>query len=73
MGQPKSYGRKVVKEMNRLGIMVDISHVTDEVINQVLDMTDVPVVQHILHADISKGWKEIWETMKSEDLKTMVV
>ena len=52
--------------------MVDISHVTDEVINQVLDMTDVPVVAHILHADILlKAGKEIWETMKSEDLKIM--
>ena len=38
------YGREVVKEMNRLGIMVDVSHVTDEVINQVMDMTDVPVI-----------------------------
>ena len=38
------FGREVVKEMNRVGIMVDISHVTDEVINQVLDMTDVPVI-----------------------------
>ncbi|MDP6339389.1 MAG: dipeptidase [Candidatus Marinimicrobia bacterium] len=38
------FGRKVVKEMNRVGIMVDISHVTDNVINQVLDMTDVPVI-----------------------------
>ncbi|MBL7031210.1 MAG: dipeptidase [Candidatus Marinimicrobia bacterium] len=38
------FGREVVKEMNRVGIMVDISHVTDDVINQVLDMTDVPVI-----------------------------
>ena len=38
------FGREVVKEMNRVGIMVDISHLTDEVINQVLDMTDVPVI-----------------------------
>ena len=38
------FGREVVKEMNRVGIMVDISHVTDEVINQVMDMTDVPVI-----------------------------
>ena len=38
------FGREVVKEMNRVGIMVDISHVTDDVINQVMDMTDVPVI-----------------------------
>lgn len=38
------FGKKVVKEMNRVGIMVDISHVTDEVINQVLDLTNVPVI-----------------------------
>tara|TARA_B100002019_G_scaffold245158_1_gene222437 strand:+ start:203 stop:1420 length:1218 start_codon:yes stop_codon:yes gene_type:complete len=52
------YGRKVVKEMNRLGIMVDISHVTDEVINQVLDMTDVPVVAtHSSCRHFTKGWE----------------
>ena len=38
------FGRSVIREMNRLGIMVDISHVTDNVINQVMDMSDVPVI-----------------------------
>ena len=52
------YGRKVVKEMNRLGIMVDISHVTDEVINQVMDMSDVPVIaSHSSCRHFTKGWE----------------
>ena len=52
------YGREVVKEMNRLGIMVDVSHVTDEVINQVMDMTDVPVIaSHSSCRYFTKGWE----------------
>ena len=38
------FGREVVKEMNRAGIMVDISHVTDSAFFQVLEVTDVPVI-----------------------------
>jgi membrane dipeptidase len=38
------FGRDVVKEMNRVGIMVDISHVSDSTFYQVMDMTDVPVI-----------------------------
>ena len=52
------YGRKVVKEMNRLGIMVDVSHVTDEVINQVMDMSDVPIIaSHSSCRYFTKGWE----------------
>ena len=52
------FGRKVVKEMNRVGIMVDISHVTDEVINQVMDMTDVPVIaSHSSCRHFTPGWE----------------
>jgi len=52
------FGRKVVEEMNRVGIMVDISHVTDEVINQVLDMTDVPVIaSHSSCRYFTPGWE----------------
>lgn len=38
------FGRKVVKEMNRVGIMVDISHVSDNTFYQVMDMTKVPCI-----------------------------
>ena len=52
------FGVEVVKEMNRVGIMVDISHVTDEVINQVLDMTDVPgIASHSSCRHFTPGWE----------------
>ena len=38
------FGREVVKEMNRLGIMVDISHVSDSTFYQILDITVAPLV-----------------------------
>jgi len=38
------FGRQVVAEMNKVGIMVDISHVTDSTFYQVIRMTKVPVI-----------------------------
>jgi membrane dipeptidase len=38
------FGREVVKEMNRVGIMVDISHVDDSTFYQVMKMTKVPCI-----------------------------
>jgi len=38
------YGEEVVHEMNRVGIMVDISHVSDLTFYDVMDLTDVPVI-----------------------------
>lgn len=43
-GGLSQFGREVVKEMNRVGIMVDISHVSDETFWQVAEMTDVPMI-----------------------------
>jgi len=38
------YGKDVVKEMNRLGMMVDVSHITDSAFYDVMDVTEAPVV-----------------------------
>jgi membrane dipeptidase len=38
------FGKEVVTEMNRLGIMVDISHVSDEAFFQVMELSQVPVI-----------------------------
>lgn len=38
------FGRDVVKEMNRLGMLVDVSHVSDQTFYDVLDCSAMPVV-----------------------------
>ena len=38
------FGFDVVREMNRLGIMIDVSHVTDEAFWQVMETSAVPVI-----------------------------
>ncbi|GAB5525924.1 MAG: dipeptidase [Roseivirga sp.] len=43
-GGLSEYGREVVTEMNRLGIMVDISHVSDDTFWQVMDMAKAPAI-----------------------------
>ncbi|HAS58039.1 MAG TPA: peptidase M19, partial [Algoriphagus sp.] len=42
-GGLSEYGEQVVKEMNRVGIMVDLSHVSDETFKDALAITQVPV------------------------------
>lgn len=37
-------GEQVVKEMNRLGMMVDVSHISDEAFYDVLKITNAPVI-----------------------------
>ncbi|MFN0037645.1 MAG: dipeptidase [Saprospiraceae bacterium] len=38
------YGREVVREMNRVGIMVDVSHLSDEAIMDVLEVATRPLI-----------------------------
>jgi len=38
------FGRDVVREMNRLGIMIDVSHVSDQAFWQVIEISKAPVI-----------------------------
>ncbi|RMH42522.1 MAG: membrane dipeptidase [Deltaproteobacteria bacterium] len=37
-------GKKVVREMNRLGIMIDVSHISDDAFWQVIELSEAPVI-----------------------------
>ena len=37
-------GRSVVRELNRLGVIIDVSHVSDETFWDVLEVTEAPVI-----------------------------
>jgi len=38
------FGRDVIREMNRLGMMVDVSHVSDDAFWQILEISSAPVI-----------------------------
>jgi len=38
------FGRDVIREMNRLGMMVDVSHTSEVTVRDVLDVSDAPVM-----------------------------
>ncbi len=63
------FGREVVKEMNRVGIMVDISHVSDSTFYQVIEMTDVPVIAS--HSSCRKFTPGFERNMNDDMLKKL--
>nr|XP_046245537.1 dipeptidase 1 isoform X2 [Scatophagus argus]XP_046245545.1 dipeptidase 1 isoform X2 [Scatophagus argus]XP_046245554.1 dipeptidase 1 isoform X2 [Scatophagus argus] len=38
------FGKQLIVEMNRLGMLIDLAHVTVAVMNQVLDISEAPVI-----------------------------
>jgi membrane dipeptidase len=52
------FGRQVVAEMNRLGVMVDISHVSDQAFDQVIELSRAPVIaSHSSCRRFTPGWE----------------
>lgn len=52
------FGKEVVGEMNRLGIMVDVSHLSDEAFWDVLEVSKVPVIaSHSSARHFTPGWE----------------
>lgn len=43
-GGLSAFGREVIREMHRLRMLVDISHVSDDCIRDVLDLSDAPII-----------------------------
>ena len=38
------FGRQAIREMERLGIMIDVSHSSEQVVQDVLELTDTPLI-----------------------------
>jgi membrane dipeptidase len=52
------FGAEVVREMNRLGIMVDISHVSDAAFWDVMEVTTAPAIaSHSSARHFTPGWE----------------
>jgi membrane dipeptidase len=68
-GGLSDFGRKVVEEMNRVGIMVDISHVSDSTFFQVMEMTKAPVIAS--HSSCRKFTPGFQRNMSDEMLKKL--
>lgn len=64
------FGEQVVREMNRVGIMVDISHVSDSTFWQVMEMTDVPCIAS--HSSCRKFTPGFERNMNDEMIRRLV-
>ncbi len=52
------FGREVVAEMNRLGIMIDVSHISDAAFHQVMEISRAPVIaSHSSCRRFTEGWE----------------
>jgi len=52
------FGQQVVAEMNRLGIIVDVSHVSDATFERVIELTQAPVIaSHSSCRAFTPGWE----------------
>jgi membrane dipeptidase len=63
------FGKKVIEEMNRLGIMVDVSHISDSAFLQVMKISKAPVIaSHSSCRYFTPGWER---NMSDEMIKLL--
>lgn len=68
-GGLSAFGRQVVAEMNRLGIMVDISHVDDSTFYQVMRLTKAPAIAS--HSSCRKFAPKVMRDMTDDMIRAM--
>ncbi len=52
------FGKNLIKEMNKIGMIIDVSHVTDETFYQVIELSEVPVIaSHSSCRYFTPGWE----------------
>ena len=64
-----AFGREVVTEMNRVGIMVDISHVSDNTFYQVMELTKAPCIAS--HSSARKFTPDFERNMNDDMIKAV--
>ena len=65
------FGYQVIEEMNKLGIMIDVSHITDSTFYQVMRATKVPVIaSHSSCRKFTPGWER---NMDDEMIRALAV
>ncbi len=63
------FGRRVVREMNKHGIMIDVSHISDQAFWEVLNITKAPVIaSHSSCRHFTPGWER---NMSDEMIKAL--
>lgn len=63
------FGEKVIAEMNKLGIMVDISHVSDAAFYDVMKLTNIPVIAS--HSSARKYTPDFERNMDDDMIKAL--
>ena len=61
-------GRIVIREMNRLGIIIDISHATEEAKREIIEESQAPVVTS--HSGL-KHFSSVWGNLSDETLEAL--
>lgn len=66
-----AWGKEVVKEMNRIGMMVDLSQVAVETMNDALDVSVAPVI--FSHSSSKATYGQATQNVPDEVLEKLVI